>query len=223
MPDGTNPIHGRQGRLASPLGAAALCGLVAVLSACSDDTTGPDNGEWGTMDATARDGGEAAQGAQHTTFDLGAETDENGEVNGQITGNATVEVRTETGAWEEVGTLADLDLEAELRASDGSAMGSGEVEARTYEGVRIVLDSAEAELEAGSAIGVGPIEVDVTLDIAGGGAVMVEHDAPFTVEAGATTDIVLDVNSHVWLDEESVEAEAVTAAEFESAATILVE
>ena len=212
---------GRRARAVLARGTVLTCGVALVLAGCSDDPTDPENGngEQGSMEATARDDAGTAQSAQ--AFDLSQETD--GEVNGQVTGEATVEVRTGDGTWEEVGTMAGMNMETELQGSSSSSMGSAEVEAGTYGGVRVVLEGVEADVESGSEIGVGPIEVSVTVSVAGGGDVVVEHDAPFTVEADATTEVALDVGSQAWLDEGAVEAEAVTAAEFESAASVVVE
>lgn len=221
MTDGRDRTHSRP-RVTPARGVAALCALAVALTGCSDDGTGPNDGdETGTMQTAARDGGGASEQGGHAAFDLGAQTE--GDVSGQVTGQATVEVQTETGAWQEIGTLADMSMNAELRSEGSSSMGSAEVEARTYDGVRIVLEDVEADVEAGSDLGVGPIDVSVSVAIAGGSQVVVEHNAPFTVQADGTAEVTLDLNSHVWLDEESVEAETVTAAEFESAATILVE
>lgn len=58
---------------------------------------------------------------------------------------------------------------------------------------------------------------------AGGGEVIVEHDQPVTLEGGGTTRVVLDLNSHVWLGEGSVESGAVARSTFESAAAVRVQ
>ena len=59
--------------------------------------------------------------------------------------------------------------------------------------------------------------------IAGGGEVIVEHDQPVTMEAGGTTRVVLDLNSHVWLGGGALESGAVARSTFESAATVRVQ
>lgn len=202
--------------------AAGACALALVLAGCSDDPTDPgdDSDATGSMDTAVRDSDGTGEASDEVAFDLAAQSDS---VSGQVSGEATVEVRLDDGTWEEVGALADLDVDAELRSDQRRTMGSAEVEARTYEGVRVVFESMEADLDAGSDVGVGPIQVSVTVAVAGGEQVVVEHDAPVTVEADANTDITVDLNSHVWLDQESVEAEAVAASEFEGAAAVEVE
>ena len=85
-----------------------------------------------------------------------------------------------------------------------------------------MLSNADADVEAGSNVGLGPFEVDLTLSIGGGGDIVVEHPQPVTVQAGSTTQLVLDLNSSAWLDEDVVQAGAVTSASFQSAAEILV-
>lgn len=186
------------------------------LSGCDDDsTTSPNGSVEGTMQAVVYDGGAAGApatiSAQETT----------GHVSGRFEADARVEVMVD-GTWQEVSGLADLNANADL-GSGASTMGSATVEARTYDRVRVVVSNANADVDAGSEIGFGPIEVDVSLSIGGGGDIVVEHPQPVTVGAGATTQLVLDLNSSAWLDDDSVQAGAVTSAAFESAATVMVQ
>jgi hypothetical protein len=195
----------------------ALSALVLLpLAGCDDDSaTAPNGQEEGTMQAVIQDNG--ASGVPSAV----APQETSGEVSGQFAAEARVEVMVD-GAWQQVSDLADLNAQAELQGGS-STMGSATVEARTYERVRIVVSNAEADIEAGSDIGLGPIQVDLTLAIGGGGDIVVEHPQPVTVQAGATTQLVLDLNSSAWLDENAVQAGAVSSASFQSAAQILVQ
>lgn len=188
---------------------------VLSLTACDDDSPTDPGTEGGTMEAVVRDG---ESGQSIALSEIGAQTEN---VSGQFEGQVTVQVEVD-GTWQDVEGMTSLNANAELRSGE-STMGSTTVEARTYDRVRIVVTDANADVDAGSDIGAGPIEVDVSLAIAGGGEVIVEYNQPVTVQADATTRLVLDINSQSWLTSDAVQAGAVTRAAFEGAATVLVQ
>lgn len=188
---------------------------VLSLTACDDDSPTDPGTEGGTMEAVVRDG---ESGQSIALSEIGAQTEN---VSGQFEGQATVQVEVD-GTWQDVEGMTSLNADADLRSGE-STMGSTTVEARTYDRVRIVVTDANADVDAGSDIGAGPIEVDVSLAIAGGGEVIVEYNQPVTVQADATTRLVLDINSQAWLTSDAVQAGAVTRAAFEGAATVLVQ
>lgn len=197
--------------------AATVFTALAVLSltACDDDSPTDPGAEGGTMEAVVRDG---ASGQSIALSEIGAQTEN---VSGQFEGQAAVQVQVD-GTWRDVEGMTSLNADTELRSGE-STMGSTTVEARTYDRVRIVVTNANADVDAGSDIGAGPIQVDVSLAIAGGGEVIVEYNQPVTVQANATTRLVLDINSEAWLTSDAVQAGAVTRAAFEGAATVLVQ
>lgn len=197
--------------------AATVFTALAVLSltACDDDSPTDPGTEAGTMEAAVRDG---SSGQSIALSEIGAQTEN---VSGQFEGQATVQVEVD-GTWRDVEGMTSLNANAELRGGE-STMGSTTVEARTYDRVRIVVTNANADVDAGSDVGAGPIQVDVSLAIAGGGEVIVEYNQPVTVQANATTRLVLDINSQAWLTSDAVQAGAVTRAAFEGAATVLVQ
>jgi hypothetical protein len=192
----------------------ALTALLPLAACGDDDPTGPGT-EQGTMEAVVRDGG-AAQAAAGVPS-----SQQTNEVSGQFEGQMRIEVRVD-GAWQTVSGLSNVTIDAELRGGD-SAAGSATVQARTYERARIIVSNASADVDAGSTIGVGPIEVDVTVTIAGGGDVVIEYNQPVTVQAQGTTRLVLDLNSEAWLTSNAVQAGAVTSAAFQSAASVIVQ
>ncbi len=190
--------------------------ILFPLAACDDDSpTTPPDGEQGTMEAVVQDDGGAQSPAQAWA------TEGSGEVSGQFEGQARVEVMVD-GAWQQVSGLADMNAEAELQGG-ASTMGTATVEARTYDRVRVVVSNANADVDAGSEIGIGPIETSISLTIAGGGDAVIEYNQPVTVQADANTRLVLHLNSQAWLTEDALEAGAVTSAAFESAATVVVQ
>lgn len=190
--------------------------ILFPLAGCDDDSpTTPGADDEGTMEAVIQDNG----GAQSATQAWA--TEGSGEVSGEFEGQARVEVMVD-GAWQQVSGLTNLNAEAELRGGE-SIMGSATVGARTYDRVRLVVSNARADVDAGSDIGIGPIEASISLTIAGGSDVVVEYNQPVTVQADGSTRLVLDINSQAWLTSDALEAGAVTSAAFQSAATVLVQ
>jgi hypothetical protein len=197
--------------------AAVIALAMLPLAACDDDSpTGPGNGgETGTMEAVVRDGAGASSQAPALTSHA------SGEVSGQFQADVRVQVQVD-GAWQDISGMTSLNAEAELGGGE-SVMGSASVEARTYERVRVIVSNAEADVDAGSDIGIGPIEVSVSLVVAGGNDVVVEYSQPVTVQADGTTRLVLDLNSEAWLTADAVNAGAVTSAAFEGAAAVMIQ
>jgi hypothetical protein len=191
--------------------AALATAAVFPLSGC--DGSDPVAPQDGTVEAVVRDDPGPAGGPALTSHE--------GSISGEFEATARVQVFVD-GQWQDLSGLANVDTRTEIRGGEG-AMGSASVEARTYERVRIVLTNARAEVDGSSHIGLGPIGVDVTVQIGGGGEVVVEHNQPVTVNAGATTRLVLQLNSHLWLNDAAVMGQAVARSDFESAAVISVQ
>ena len=189
--------------------------ILFPLAACDDDSpTTPGADQEGIMEAVIQDNGGSQSPAQAWA------TEGSGEVSGQFEGQARIEVMVD-GAWQQVSGLANMNAEAQLGGGE-STMGSATVEARTYERVRVVVSNANADVDAGSDIGIGPIEASISVIIAGGGDVVIEYNQPVTVQADASTRLVLDINSELWLTGDALEAGAVSSAAFQSAATVIV-
>lgn len=197
----------RTPRLAPTALAAAL---FLPLTACDRETVTSVNGNMGTLHIVVRDDAGAAGGAARSPSRIFAQ--------GEFEADARVQVHVD-GEWQNVSGLTDFHVWAELQGGEETA-GSAEVEARTYDRVRIVLRNGRTHLDAESNIGVGPIGVSLTLSIAGGEEVIVEYGHPVMVEADGTTRLTLDLNSHLWMDQASLESGTVTRSTFESAARL---
>lgn len=200
----------RTRRLAPTALAAAL---LFPLAACDGDSVTSLDDDQGVLEAVVRDDPNAAGTPAMAPSQVFAQ--------GEFEADARVQVEVD-GAWQDVSGLTSVSLRTELQSGEETA-GSAALEARTYERARIVLTNGRTHLDAESTIGIGPIGVDLTLSIAGGEEVVVEHSQPVTVEADGTTRLVLDLNSHLWLDQSSIESGTVARSSFESAARILVQ
>jgi hypothetical protein len=206
-----SPRSSRFLRSSPTLAGAAL--LSFALAACDGESPTQPPEEHGTVEAVVRDdpgaSGSSAAMSPARAF-----------ASGEFEATARIQVQVD-GVWRDLDGLAAVDVRAEIQGGE-ETVGSATVEARTYERARVVLTDARTHLDGETQIGVGPIGVAVTLSIGGGGEVVVESTQPLTVQANGTTRLVLDLNSHVWVDEGAVDAGAVSRSSFESAAALRV-
>lgn len=216
---GTNT---RARRLALRLGTTLVLtvGLALALAACSDDgdMTGPGQGE---VSATVTDDPSSTSGsvARASFLDvLGLQA--SGSFTGTTTADATVEVRTESGTWIEVGSVTDADLEMQSEGGE-LAVGSGtSVDAGSYTAVRLTLENATTTVDAGSSIGGILLDVDVVVAVGGAdNSVVIEKELAFDVDAESSTSVVFDLNAESWVDQSAVDGGAASDADVQAATT----
>lgn len=193
---------------------ALLMAVSLPLAGCNGDddpvAPPPEEPQLGTFEMAVRDNPPPTEGAAHASAE--------GAVEGQFHADARVQV-FQDGDWADVTGLTNLDVSTELQAGE-EVFGTATAEARTYDRVRIVLTNARAEIEAGSEIGAGPIGANITVAIAAGEEVVVEHTVPVTLAVNGTTRVVLVLNSNTWLTEQAAESQTVGQAEFQNAVAI---
>jgi hypothetical protein len=191
--------------------------LALPLAACGeDDLTGPTAQE-GTLETLIQDGAPAESPAA-----VMGVNGQGHDVEGEFRGDLRFQVQVD-GAWLDLAGITEVTASTELQSGERRSAATAQVEARTYERARVVVTNAETHLEAGSVIGTDVIDTLVSLSIGGGSELVVELSAPLTVEADATTQVVLELNSRSWLTGSSTEAGAVSATAFETAAELWVD
>lgn len=193
--------------------ATALTAVLPALTACGDDPTGVGQG---TVMASMHD--DAAAGQQPAM--QAPQTGSSGQAaySGNASGSAQVEIYSEAQGWVALGAPADVTVE--LQSSDETTLyASATVPADTYTRVRLVLDGFAAHLDAGAVI--GTVSFSAAVDVTMGGAdahVVIEKDVtPFTITASSSTAISFDMNTEVWMDEETAQAEEASDAEVQEA------
>ncbi len=191
--------------------------LALPLTACGeDDLTGPTAHE-GTLEALIQDRTPAESPAAVMGVD-----GQGHNVEGEFRGDLRFQVHVD-GDWIDLAGMTEVTASTELQSGERRSAATAQVEAQTFERARVVVTNAETQLEAGSVIGTEIIDALVSLSIGGGGELVVELSAPLTVEADATTQVVLELNSRGWLTGSSAEAGAVSATAFETAAELWVD
>lgn len=200
---------------------SALLGLAAV-AGCSDTASGPTGGTgyaraFVTDDASASAAPPAAPApapapAPSATSDYA----------GTISGRMSVSVSADGETWYDLGSPAEVSLDAHAAGNGASVTGDVTVPAGTYAYVRLTLSGASATVDAGSQFGPITLTADVDVMIGSGAEVVIEKQVPvFTISAGSDvrTDIVFDLNSELWLDGDAVQAHNASGQDVESSST----
>lgn len=212
----------RARRLAIRLGSTlVLTGAMALgLAACSDDDgmTGTTQGQ---VSATVTDDPSSTSGSiARASFLNVLGLQSSGSFSGTMTGDATVEVRTQSGTWIDVGSASDADLEMQTEGGEISVASGTSVDAGSYTAVRLTLENATTTIEAGSSI--GGIVLDASVDVAVGGddgRVVIEKQLDLDVDAGSSTTVMFDLNAESWVDQSSVDSGAAADGDVQAAAT----
>jgi hypothetical protein len=191
---------------------------VLVLGACDSATAVDGNGDARMQMAAAGDDGAAASrapdGARFTTSSA----------QGTVSFDARAYVQTSTGAWVELtdGAFHSVSVAASSTASSAQTFASGNVQAASYTHVRVVFRQVDANVQGGVTVGAGLLTGSVTVNGGADGEIVVERAISVNAQAGATTHLLLDLNSNLWLNQASATTHTVSESAFASAVAVAV-
>lgn len=196
---------------------ALLVAFALPLTACSDeDTTGPGQ-DSGQMTAQMQDGPNGGTSSTQVAFSHAS-------MSGSMSADAKVQVSADGSAWVDLGSPQSVDMQLHTTGNATTVHSNASVNTGTYAHVRLVLENADATIDAGSTIGATVLGADVNLSIGGGGQVVIEKQIqPVTVSADSQTTVVFDLNSAAWVTEDNLTAQAVSEAEIQSATIVTVQ
>ena len=118
---------------------------------------------------------------------------------GELFVTAEVFLRSDaSGQWTAI-TDSPAALTLDLQGTTERSAGSAELTAGSYSRVRIVFHRVEAQVTAGLVIGGVTVTGTVRVDLGADGQHSVEKDIALKVEADASADVLVDMNSDVWL------------------------
>lgn len=178
-----------------------LITLPAILllgAACSD--TGPTGAAPGEARTEVRVHGDAPSGASESRSPASAESaaESSGEVEGSVAVKARVYLQTDAGGWVEL-TNGAAQQTVEASGSDGfRLLATSDIEATSYQRVRVEFESVEGELSGGLAVALGADSALVAVDVGTSGRVTVEREVDVEARAGAVTHLDIDLNTALW-------------------------
>lgn len=211
-------------RTSTALMTALALALALPLAACSDNGTGPDGGS-GSASATVHDDPNSTSGSLSPSFTM-ANQSSSSSYSGTMRADVQVQVSADGSTWVDVNNAATSNSQVALQSSSETTVASNtSVQAGTYSHVRVIMENSSATVESGSTFSGGGLTLDADVNVAlgSGGSVVIEKQvADFQISANSSTTITTDLNSEAWIDQESVEARAVSSSEIQSASTITV-
>jgi hypothetical protein len=129
---------------------------------------------------------------------------------GSIAGDAQISISADGTEWYDLGSPNGITIQLQNANDSTTVHGEVDAPAGTYTRVRVVIDGAEARLNAGSTFGGLVLQAQVAVALGGSDQeVVIDRTVPaFEVraEAGAVTVIRLELNAEAWLTETSVQA-----------------
>lgn len=199
------------------LAMLGLAGVVALAAGCDDDATSPE-GE-AQVSAEIQDVPDSQEVASRAAL-AGFLTQDQSSYSGTLTADAQVQVSADGSTFVDLGPPRQVTIQ--LQSADGSTSVHSDVavDAETYSHIRLVLEGAEATLDAGSEIGTLVLDASIALDVGSGSQVVIDKEVDVDITADSQTTLVFDLNSEAWITEENAEAEAVAASEVESATSL---
>jgi hypothetical protein len=190
----------------------------ALLAGCSDATGTGGSGDARMQVAAVGDGGgPSANAAPDRSAPRYATTTAEGTVDFR----ARVYVQTQAGGWVELtgGAAQQAVVDASGRAGS-VVLATSRVEAGTYTRVRVVFEQVKANVSGSLEVSTGLLSGTVNVDTQGDGSVTVERQVSASVSAGATSRLLIDLNSGVWLNQASASAHSVSEAAFAAAVQV---
>lgn len=193
--------------------AAAL--LLVSAAGCSD--AGPTGA---TEEATTevRVAGDDPDGGSASRTESPASSASSADLEGSVQVAARVYLQSTSGTWVELTGNGAAEQTVDASGEEGfRLLARTEVDATTYQRVRVVFEDVRAEVEGGLAVQIGAGSVSLGLDT--GSDVTVEREIELHAEAGSVSRIDIDLNASEWLGA-AVAGEAGAASAFASAVTV---
>ena len=95
-----------------------------------------------------------------------------------------------------------------------------EIEAESYNRVRVVFQDVDANLSSGIQVGTGFLTGNVSVNLESDGQVVVEREVNVSASTGAASRIVINLNADAWLNSANAQTRTVSETEFRNAVRI---
>jgi hypothetical protein len=190
--------------------------LVLGLGAC-ESTTGPSGTATLQVAAQGDSGGPSTSSIPLYTERY---TSADGQTEGTVEFRARVYVRSSVNAsqWVEVTNQAAQRVRVDASGRQGATtFATAQVDAHSYNRVRVVFEEVKADVTGGIRIGTGLLTGEIRVDLGGSGETVVERNIDVTLSEGTSATLVIDLNTDAWLSRADAQSRTVSRAEFESA------
>ncbi len=196
----------------------AVTGALLV-AACSDSTGPQAQGRVSAVLTDAPSGSQVSYQATRAGVPMAASG-----FQGQMSGSAQVYIYSQAEGWIALGPPSNANLT--LQASNGATVHSQvSVPEGTYTKVRLVLEGGQTDIAAGADLGGVVLSAAVRITMGGSdGKIEIEKTVqPFTVTASAAATVRFDLNSEVWVNQQTAESGTCSDSEVQQATTADIE
>jgi hypothetical protein len=142
-------------------------------------------------------------------------------VAGELVGSVRVSLRNDAGSLVDLGTTDDVVVELQQGADSVELEDLTRPANDTYVGIQLRFEGATATVFSGSEVGDTTLTEDTPLDVGSGGVATVEITTQtFTINSESEFDIVVDLNSELWITTTNIEDAAVPQADLANNVTV---
>ena len=142
-------------------------------------------------------------------------------VEGSLVGSIRVSLRNAEDALVDLGLMQDAEVALQeggdsLRLSDLSRPPADE-----YVGIQLRFEGVDVTVLAGSEVGDSTLTNNVVLDVGSGGLATIEiATQSFAIDSDTDLDIVVDLNSELWITGDNIDDTIVSQADLANAVTV---
>jgi hypothetical protein len=196
-----------------------LAAAATTLAAC-DSATGPETGGSGdaTMQVSAIGDDAPSQSAQPQG---GGAVYAVTTAEGTVTFRARVYAQAGAGQWVELTNRAAQQATVDASGRAGAVLfTSSRVNAGAYGRVRVEFEQVNASLSGSLQVSTGLLSGNVSVDGEGDGKIVVERQVSASASAGATSRLLINLNTSTWMNQASATSRTVSEAAFRAAVAV---
>lgn len=182
---------------------------IALVAACGEDAINPVTGGEGNG-AT----GFSVLITDDPENDPGPGTGPTADLIGEMTGSIRVLLRNDADALVDLGTMQDLEIALQHGADSVRLSDLSRPPTDTYTGIQLRFEGVTVTVESGSEVGDSTLASDVVMNIGSASLATVEiATETFDVDSDSDMDIVVDLNSELWVTGENLDDNLVPQAD----------
>lgn len=139
---------------------------------------------------------------------------------GELDGSIRVALRSDGGALVDLGLVQNAVIELQQVGDTTALSDLNRPPTDTYVAVQLRFEGVSVRVDAGSEVGDTTLTQDAILNVGNGLATVEIATQPFTVTSEATLDVIVDLNSELWVTTTNLDDDAVPQADLTNNVTV---
>ena len=142
-------------------------------------------------------------------------------VEGVFAGSIRVSLRNDEDALVDLGLMQDAEVELQEGGDSLRLADLSRPPADDYVGIQLRFEGVDVTILSGSEVGDSTLTENVVLDIGSGGLATIEiATQSFAIDSETDLDIVVDLNSELWITGDNIDDTIVSQADLANAVTV---